>query len=717
MSTKPHFSLLATSFAGGPRPRNTAIILFGLWLILFVGALFSPPVLDDADGTHANAARAILTTGDWVTLRVDGVRYLEKAPLPYWLAAISFKIFGFNAFAAHLPQALAVLLLMLLGHRWANQAFGARTGYYTALGLLTSAGVFLFTRVLIPEVLLSLLLAASLFAFLKALGPIAVQSDDWVPRVPPLRHGIERPSIAWYAGPLFYPYVMWASVALAVLAKGLVALIFFSVTTILYLTLTDELKNWRKLRPFSGMLLFLCIAAPWHILAGLRNPGGPTGGLNGHGFWWFYFVNEHFLRFLGRRIPADYNKLPGYLYWSLHLVWLFPWSLFLPLGIAAVWRRFRHQTRTLTRNSNLLPTLKLQILLFLIMAVTRTLSDSWISAFLVFLACYALAMIFSLRMQTGFTGSPFHRIDPQQRSILLLAIFSAMVLLFFSLSTNQEYYTFPVYLPILLLVAATLTRAEQTFATDPSVRRIVTSAHAALTVLGAAVAITLFCGLWASRKLPYLADIGSVLAHRGVGAYTLSMSRFFDLTGPSFAALRLPALLAATAFAFGPAIAWMLRGQRRHLAATTAIALTSATFLVAAHIALARFAPMLSSKNLAEQIQTLQTQGKIAPDAQVMLFGDQAYGSSIPFYLGRSVYLVNSRSSSMLFGSTFPDCPPVFLTGPQLLATWGTGPRKVVFVPLEARGEFESLLGRYQVVIAESSGKALFTDRPLGVSR
>lgn len=717
MITKPHFSLLATSFAGGPRPRNTAIILFGLWIVLFFGALFSPPILDDADGTHASAARAILTTGDWVTLRVDGVRYLEKAPLPYWLAAISFKVFGFNTFAAHLPQALAVLLLMLLGHRWANQAFGARTGYYTALALLTSVGVFLFTRVLIPEVLLSLLLAASLFAFLKALGPIAVQPEAWLPHASPLTDGFERPSIAWYAGPGFYAYVMWASLAFAVLAKGFVALVFFFATAILYLILTDELKSWRKLRPFSGMLLFLLIAAPWHILAGLRNPGGPTGGLNGHGFWWFYFVNEHFLRFLGRRIPADYNKLPGYLYWSLHLVWLFPWSLFVPLGVAAVWRRFRHQTHTLTRNSNLLPPLKLQVLLFVIMAVTRTLSDSWISAFMVFLAAYAMAMICTLRKQTGFTWSPFHRIDPQQRTILLLAIFSAVVLLFFSLSTNQEYYTFPVYLPVLLLIAATITRAEQTFATDPSVRRMVTFAHAALTLLGIAVAITLFCGLWTSRKLPYLSDIGSVLAHRGVGAYTLSMSHFFDLTGPSFAALRLPALLAATAFALGPMLAWMLRGQRRHLAATTAIALTSATFLIAAHIALGRFGPMLSSENFAEQLQTLESQSTIAPDTQVMLFGDQAYGSSIPFYLNRSVYLVNARSSSMLFGSTFPDCPPVFLSNPQLLTGWGTGPRKVVFVPLEARTEFESLLGRNQIVIAESSGKALFTDRPLGVSR
>ena len=323
----------------------------------------------------------------------------------------------------------------------------------------------------------------------------------------------------------------------------------------------------------------------------------------------------------------------------------------------------------------------------------------------------------SRRVRARLEASPFHRIDPQQRTILLLSIFSAIVLLFFSLSTNQEYYTFPAYLPILLLIAATITRAEQTFATDPGVRRWVGFAHGALTVLGAAIAVTLFYGLWASRKLPYLADIGTEMAHRGVGAYTLSMSAFFDLTGPSFAALRLPALLAALAFAFGPALAWMLRAQRRHLAATTAIALTSAAFLFAAHIAFARFAPMMSSRNLADKIQQLEATRQIAPDTQLMLFGDQAYGSSIPFYLdeslGRQVYLVNARSSSMLFGSTFPDCPPVFLTSPQLLAGWGTGPRKLVFVPIEARGEFEALLGRYQVVVAESSGKELVTDRAL----
>jgi hypothetical protein len=194
------------------------------------------------------------------------------------------------------------------------------------------------------------------------------------------------------------------------------------------------------------------------------------------------------------------------------------------------------------------------------------------------------------------------------------------------------------------------------------------------------------------------------------------MSHLFDLTGPSFAALRVPATLAALAFAFGPGIAWLLRQQRRHLAATAAIAITSGVFLIAAHIALVRFAPMLSSQDLAEKVQELEDDSNIAAAPQILLYGDQSYGSSIPFYLGEQVQLVNGRSSSMLFGSTFPDVPNIFLTDEQFLKVWGAGNRKVLFVPLEQRDAVDKLLGDNKILIEETSGKALFTDRPLDPS-
>ena len=655
--------------ADGP-PRSTAfLILTGLWLIVFFAALFAPPLLDDADATHANAARHMALTGDLVTLHVNGIRYLEKAPLPYWLDALSFRIFGFNTFAAHLPQAIAVLLLTLLGFHWADKAFRSRTAFYTGLAILTSAGVFLFTRIYIPEVWLSFFLCTALYCFLQALAkPISVVSVEGGS----FAAATAKPSIRT----TLYAYTMWTALALAVLAKGLVALVFFFGTAAIYLALTGEWRNLRKLKPFTGLLLFFAIAGPWHILAGLRN----TGGMNGHGFFWFYFINEHFLRFLGKRYPMDYNKLPGYLFWSLHLVWLFPWSLFLPLVFIKGLKVFQ-QRRSASREAINLESLG---------------SDDPTEQ--------SFFQYFRYSVDTFAT-----------RTTLLLTLYASLILIFFAISTNQEYYTFPAYLPLLMLIAAALVRAEQPHAASeaPIFRRWVTIAHATFTIIGLAVAITLAIGLWTSRHLPFVPDIGELLAHRGVGDYTLSMSHLFDLTGPSFAALRLPAALAALAFAIGPAIAWILRTKRRHLAATTTIALTSAVFLIAAHIALVRFGPMLSSQNLAAKIQQLEADHTIAPDTIILLFGDQSYGSSIPFYLGKDVLLVDGRSSSMIFGSTFPDAPHIFLTHDDLLKIWDTGQRKLLFVPLEKRDVVDSILGNNKILLQETSGKALFTDRPL----
>jgi 4-amino-4-deoxy-L-arabinose transferase-like glycosyltransferase len=628
------------------RLRTPALLsIFALWLAIFFASLWTPPLLDDADATHAQAAQSMLQTGDWVTLHVNGVRYLEKAPLPYWMAAISLGVFGRSSFAIHLPLALTVLALALLGFVWSRRAFGQRAALYTAIFLLTSAGVFLFTRIFIPDALLSLLLALSLYCLLRALEPTTsagaprLDSETWVRRTPSI-----------------YAYLMWTALALAVLTKGLVALVFFFGSAAIYLSITGEARHWSRLRPFSGALLFLAIAAPWHVLAGLRN----TGGMNGHGFFWFYFINEHVLRFLGRRVPMDYNKLPGYLYWTLHIAWLFPWSLFLPLAFVAAWR-------------------------------CR--------------AKYALTHLRSAAMNFA------------SRTVLLAAIYSALVLIFFSLSTNQEYYTFPAYLPLLMLLAASLARAERTlnpgpWALDPTLDRLILAAYIAFTLLGLAIALALGYGLWTSRHLPFVPDIGDVLAHRNVGDYTLSMSHFFDLTGPSFAALRLPAALAAIAFAIGPIVALILHNRRRSQAAILTVAITNATFLLAAHLAFTRFAPILSSQNFAARILTLEQQHEIAPDTQVLLFGDQSFGSSIPFYLNRRVFLVDGRSTSMLFGSTFPDMPPVFLTTQQLLAEWGHGPRKILFVPAERRADADRLLGP-QIILAETSGKLLLTDRPL----
>jgi 4-amino-4-deoxy-L-arabinose transferase-like glycosyltransferase len=618
-------------------PVRAWTLLLLVFAAVHVAALFAPPLLDDADATHAIAAQHMAHSGDWVTLKVDGIRYLEKPPLPYWLAAADYHLFGYNVFATHLPLTLGVLGLAILAWVWGRRAYGDRAAFYAALSILTSVGVFLFTRVFIPEVLLTLLLAFALYNFL-----IGLEDDK------PLRF-----------------YLTWAALALAMLAKGLVAPVFFFFAAVPYLLLTGEWRRWHRLRLFSGLLLFLAIAAPWHILAGLRNPGAghPVGNVpspgNVHGFFYFYFINEQVLRFLGRRYPVDYNKLPFVLYWSLHLVWLFPWSIYLPLAVKQAW----------------------------------TARDRWLRGMRP--ALYSVAARPALF---------------RTRTTWLLAIYAAVILVFFSLSTNQEYYTFPVYFPLLLLTAWVLASEETAPGAETGrVSKWLTGAHAALALIGLVAAAAIGYGLWSSRAIPSAGDIGALLAHRDVAGYTLSMSHVFDLTGPSFAALRLPAVLAAAGLLLGPGVAWALRRQRHHFEATVSVAFTSAVFLIAAHIALVRFEPMLSSRAMAETINNLTKGG----DATLIIYGDVANGSSLLFYTQRPALLVNGRLSSVLWGSNYPDAPHVLISDADLLALWGNGPRRFLFVPGDLRAQVTGLLGPRAYLLQELYDKSLYTDRPL----
>jgi 4-amino-4-deoxy-L-arabinose transferase-like glycosyltransferase len=651
-----------------PQKAPSALAAWVLLAVIFaavqLASLFTPPLLDDADASHAQAAQHMAESGDWVTLKVDGIRYLEKPPLPYWLVAGLYRVFGQNAFATHLPNALALLGCAWLAWMWAGRAWGKRAGLYAALGVLTSIGPFLFTRFAIPEALLSFLLLFALYSLITGLESTR-----------PIRF-----------------YGMWAALALAVLTKGLIAPIFFAAAAIPMLMMSGQWRRWRQLKPVTGPLLFLAIAAPWHIMAGLANPGlghqvgyRPTPG-NVHGFWYFYFVNEHVLRFLGQRYPHDYNKLPFVAYWLLHLVWLFPWSLFLPALLVVAWKTRRTWLQHLTRNAGK------TVDFYLDHAVRQD------------VASYVQWLKFRVR------------------STWLLGLFVAFTLLFFSISTNQEYYTFPAWPPLLILIAGVLAGIEEDRGPDgprPLLSTAwLTGAQAVFAVAGVAAAAALGWGLWESRNLPFVADIGTLLAHRGVGGYSLSMSHFFDLTGPSFAALRLPAGLAAVTLLVGPAVGLVLRIKGKHLAATLSVALTSAVFLIAAHIAFARFEPMLSSKQLADTIVQ-----KGSPTDTFIVFGDQSDASSVVYYthnfLGKPASLVvepcsqHNEGSSLLWGSCYPDAPKIFLSEDQLSKAWGTGERKWLFAQDTNQPKAEQLLAGRLFPVQSIADKALWTDRPL----
>ena len=293
---------------------------------IFLPLVISPPhLMDDVDAVQAQIARNMLESGDWVTARLDGIAYLEKSPLIYWIMAASFRIFGVYDWAARLPLALINIVLCWITARFAMWAFGRRAGIYSGTILATCIGIFLFTRILIPDAALTLTIALALWSFLRLLDVSEPRRGRWF-------------------------FALYISLACGLLLKGLIAAVFPVAIGGIYLLVTRDVslrELARRLRPFSGVALVLLIAAPWHVLTTLRNPpyfdwtmhSGPG---QYHGFFWFYFLNEHLFRFLNLRYPRDYNTVPRLWFWLLHFVWLFPWSL---TFIAAFRRSYRPVSR------------------------------------------------------------------------------------------------------------------------------------------------------------------------------------------------------------------------------------------------------------------------------------------------------------------------------------------------------------------------------------
>src|SRR5580658_8428072 len=149
------------------RSRKIILTIAGLWLLLYASfTLFRPPLLDDADSVHAEVAREMVARHDWITLYANGIRYLEKAPLLYWSMAASFTLFGPEDWAARLPLAIYALALFLTVYAMGRRMFASEVaGLYAALILLTSFGVFIYTRILIPDVIVCLWLSLCMLLF------------------------------------------------------------------------------------------------------------------------------------------------------------------------------------------------------------------------------------------------------------------------------------------------------------------------------------------------------------------------------------------------------------------------------------------------------------------------------------------------------------------------------------------------------------------------
>jgi 4-amino-4-deoxy-L-arabinose transferase-like glycosyltransferase len=570
---------------------------------VYLGCIGSPPsLMDDVDAVQAQISRNMLASGDWVTAHLDGVVYLEKAPLIYWLMALSYHVFGVHDWVARIPVALSAIGLCWLTAAFGTWAFGRKAGFYAGLCMATCIGLFLFTRILIPDVMLTFTVTLAMWAFLRALDETERHPRSWA-------------------------FLLAFSLGLGLLLKSLIGVLFPLASGLIYLYTTGRLfsaATWKRLRLLSGMAIIVLVAAPWHVLATVRNPpyfvltlhSGPG---QYHGFFWFFFINEQLLRFLNLRYPRDYDTVPRLYFWLFHFIWLFPWSAYLP----------------------------------------------------------AIAKL------------SFKPVDRAGQTRRLALCWAGFVLVFFTFSTTQEYYSMPCYPALALLVGSAMVMEDRWILRGTRVLAVITGCAALATVV-------LF---FLTRNLPAPGDISQALSHHP-GAYRLSLGHMEDLTLSSLAYLRVPLLLAAITFTLGTLALSIAKGPRAFLA----MALMMILFFHAARLALVAFDPYLSSRRLAGAIQKSPS-GTLVVDHHYYTY------SSIFFYTDRTALLLNGRFHNLEYGAYAPGAPQVFIDDSQFREIWLKQDRAYIVTNQSVVPRLRALVGQEHInLVASSGGKVVLTN-------
>jgi len=541
-------------------------------------------------------------------LHVNGIRYLEKAPLMYWGVAGSYSLFGVSDWSTRLPLMLGVLGLLFATYALGSQSYGDRGGFYSALVLGTALGPYLFTRFLIPDILVGLWLALSFYFFLRTLK-----------EEPPSRLSC---------------WGLAAACGLNVLTKGLIGLVFPIAVIGLYLILTGNLRHLLRMRLFSSTLIFFAVSAPWHILAGLRSPDQGVV----HGFLWFYFVNEHFLRYLNKRVPRDYDTVPLTIFWGLLFLWLLPWIAFLPQALKKAPVRRRDLRSVL---------------------------------------------------------------NARQSANLLFLLWAIVILLFFSFSSRQEYYTIPALPALALLVGGWLAQESDSVVGSPE-RRAGRISSVGLLVAGATAFVIGILLLRVAKTPSPGVDLAELLK-KNPDAYALSFGHFLDLTPQALGAFRAPLLVFVLAFLSGTGLNWIFRQNGRPGRGNLALAGMMVVMLACVHSAFVTFSPIISSQQLA-----LAIKGDYRPGDTIVVAGEYEDGSTLNFYTGIPLRILHEPSGNLWYGTQFPDAPRVFETRDSFIKLW-SGPGRV-FLWTDQEDPKE-LLGLPRLVLARSGGKSILTNR------
>ena len=282
-------------------PYRRLLLLLLAFAAVWFGSLDYRKLIKPDEGRYAEIPREMVASGDWLTPRLNGIKYFEKPALQYWATATAFAAFGEHDWSARLWPALTGFLGVLLAWFTTRRLFGAAAGLYAAATLGTSLLYLFIGHVNTLDMGFSFFLELALCAFV--LGRDAA--------TPP-------------AAQRRWRLLVWAALALAVLSKGIVALVLTGGTLVLYSLANRDFSPWRQLEIRRGLPLFLLIAAPWFVAVSLANPE----------FFHFFFIHEHFERFL-TKVHGRYQ--PWWYFIPILLIGALPWTLMALQAVVRAW--------------------------------------------------------------------------------------------------------------------------------------------------------------------------------------------------------------------------------------------------------------------------------------------------------------------------------------------------------------------------------------------
>lgn len=557
------------------------------------------------EGMYAAITQEMVSSGDWVTLRFDGVRYFEKPPLWFWLTALGFSTVGPSEFTTRLWTALSALCLVLLTYLLGRRLVGDRAGFFSALILASSFVLPLSARRASTDLLFSLFLALALYGFV-----LCAEGADHILR-----------------GPLLFSF----GAGLAVLAKGLIGVLFPVLIIGLYVLVTGEYALLRRMRPALGIPLFLLIAVPWHLIAAFRNEG----------FLWYYMMENHVHRFLGNRI-VPHDDIPastlGFL--AVTALWFFPWSVLLPPALGGCIGRVRGLLRD--RKNGLSSR-----------AGAALRGRPWVAG-----EGDPYTPTVEINGLNGFrTDERLWLLVP----IWILAIFGVFALSGF----KHEYYALPAFPALSLMVGGVWARAGGPYNGTRGRPR-----GAALT------GITRWLGLSCAGAVLYLVLLfvwkpafttGHVLA--GLAGVNVSFRVLLKqgINLPEDFGSQMFSLLAwGGAFAMvGFGAAWLL-GRFRRSGMSFAVLVAMGLFI---GLLILPFFHLLEPHYSVKAVSSALA-AQVGPEDLIVHEGRLERAGGLRFYTGRQVYVVNGWEGSLRFGSSYPEAQGLFLGTDEFVRLW-----------------------------------------------